>query len=174
MRILGQPVRVRLVDLLEREGEMAVGALAEALGERVQSVSQHLAVLRSAAVVSGRHRGREVWVRAHESGCAMPRFDSGPRHPGGRSEPATSLAVPARIRFEPFREVPACGRRATERLWRGTSQNWGVRSGDSEHDFAPDMSSLDLSVGISSLGKREGLVDVDLQLALRIQLGELG
>ncbi|MGH2742422.1 MAG: ArsR/SmtB family transcription factor [Thermoleophilaceae bacterium] len=63
LRVLGQPLRVRLVDLLEREGEMAVGALAEALGESVHNVSQHLAVLRSAAVVSRRHRGREVWYR---------------------------------------------------------------------------------------------------------------
>jgi DNA-binding transcriptional ArsR family regulator len=29
----------------------------------LHNVSQHLAVLRSAAVVSRRHRGREVWYR---------------------------------------------------------------------------------------------------------------
>lgn len=63
LRVLGQPLRVRLIDLLEREGEMAVGALAEALGERLHNVSQHLAVLRSAGVVSRRQRGREVQYR---------------------------------------------------------------------------------------------------------------
>jgi DNA-binding transcriptional ArsR family regulator len=63
LRVLGQPLRVRLIDLLDREGEMAVGALAERLGESVHNVSQHLAILRSATVVSRRHRGREVWYR---------------------------------------------------------------------------------------------------------------
>lgn len=64
LRVLGQPLRVRIVDLLEREGEMSsVGALAEALGESLHNVSQHLALLRSAAIVSRRHRGREVWYR---------------------------------------------------------------------------------------------------------------
>lgn len=63
LRVLGQPLRVRIVDLLEREGEMSVGALDEALGESLHNVSQHLALLRSAAIVSRRHRGREVWYR---------------------------------------------------------------------------------------------------------------
>jgi DNA-binding transcriptional ArsR family regulator len=61
--VLGQPLRVRLVDLLEREGEMAVGALAERLDERLYNVSQHLAVMRSAGVVRRRQCGREVWYR---------------------------------------------------------------------------------------------------------------
>lgn len=69
LRVLGQPLRVRLVDLLAREGEMTVGALAEALGERLHNVSQHLAVLRSAGVVSRRQRGREVlyWLASPEA-----------------------------------------------------------------------------------------------------------
>ena len=63
LRILGQPLRVRLIDLLDREGEMPVGVLADMLGERIHNVSQHLGVLRSAAVVSRRHRGCEAWYR---------------------------------------------------------------------------------------------------------------
>lgn len=42
---------------------MFVGALAEALGESVHNVSQHLGVLRSAGIVRRRHRGREVWYQ---------------------------------------------------------------------------------------------------------------
>lgn len=63
LRVLGQPVRVRLVDALEREGQMSVGALAETLGESLHNVSQHLGVLRSAGIVRRRHRGRETWYR---------------------------------------------------------------------------------------------------------------
>lgn len=63
LRVLGQPVRVRLVDLLDRHGEMAVGALADALGENLHNVSQHLAVLRAAGIVQRRSQGREVWYR---------------------------------------------------------------------------------------------------------------
>jgi len=51
LRVLGQPVRVRLVDTLEREVEMSVGALGEELGENLRNVSQHLAILRAAGVV---------------------------------------------------------------------------------------------------------------------------
>ena len=75
LRVLGQPVRVRLVDLLEREGEMAVGALAEALGESLHNVSQHLAVLRAAAIVTRRHRGREVWYRLSSPPAALCIYD---------------------------------------------------------------------------------------------------
>lgn len=46
LRVLGQPLRVQLVDLLEREGEMAVGALAEALGERLNTARQTCRVRR--------------------------------------------------------------------------------------------------------------------------------
>ncbi len=63
LRVLGQPVRVRLIQELDRNGEMTVGALAEVLGERLHNVSQHLALLRTAGVVQRRHRGREVWYR---------------------------------------------------------------------------------------------------------------
>lgn len=55
LRILGAPVRVRLVDVLDRDGEQSVGGLASTLGETARNVSQHLAVLRAAHVVQGRH-----------------------------------------------------------------------------------------------------------------------
>lgn len=69
LRVLGQPVRVRLVDRLEREGEMSVGALADALGESLHNVSQHLAILRTAGVVRRCNRGREVWYRLSGPGA---------------------------------------------------------------------------------------------------------
>lgn len=71
LRVLGQPVRVRLVDTLEREGEMSVGALAEKLGESLHNVSQHLAILRAAGVVRRCHRGRKVWYRLAGPGAMV-------------------------------------------------------------------------------------------------------
>lgn len=63
-------MRVGLVDRLDLDGERSVGALAEALGESLHNVSQHLAVLRSAGLVRGRHEGREVWYRLSDRGTA--------------------------------------------------------------------------------------------------------
>lgn len=60
LRVLGQPLRVRLLDMLETEGELSVGALAERLDENVQNVSQHLSILRTAGVVRRRQHGREA------------------------------------------------------------------------------------------------------------------
>lgn len=40
LRVLAQPVRVRLIDALDRNGEMSVEALAEALGVSLHNVSQ--------------------------------------------------------------------------------------------------------------------------------------
>lgn len=69
LRILGQPVRVRLVDRLDHEGERTVGALAESLDETLHNVSQHLAILRSAGAVKRRHQGRESWYRLSDRGA---------------------------------------------------------------------------------------------------------
>ncbi|MGH2745627.1 MAG: ArsR/SmtB family transcription factor [Thermoleophilaceae bacterium] len=66
LRVLGQPVRVRIIDRLHLDGEQTVGGLAGLLGERLNNVSQHLAVLRVAGTVSRRHRGREAWYRLDE------------------------------------------------------------------------------------------------------------
>ncbi len=63
LHVLGQPVRVRLIDRLDEDGERTVGALALALDERLHNVSQHLAVLRLAGAVTRRHQGREAFYR---------------------------------------------------------------------------------------------------------------
>ncbi|MGH2714497.1 MAG: ArsR/SmtB family transcription factor [Thermoleophilaceae bacterium] len=61
LRVLGQPVRVRIIDRLHLDGEQTVGGLAGLLGERLNNVSQHLAVLRvpalSVAGTAGVRRG---------------------------------------------------------------------------------------------------------------------
>lgn len=48
----------RLID-----GEKSVGQLAEFLGIRDSTVSQHLALLRRDGIISGRRDGQTIWYR---------------------------------------------------------------------------------------------------------------
>lgn len=56
--VLGDPVRVRLLDQLDLQGELPVGELAEAVGVSRYQASQQLAVLRGVGVVRRRRKGR--------------------------------------------------------------------------------------------------------------------
>ncbi len=60
--MLADATRVRII-LALREGEMAVGALAEAVGKSPAAVSQHLAKMRLARMVSTRQDGTKVIYR---------------------------------------------------------------------------------------------------------------
>ncbi|HWO88280.1 MAG TPA: metalloregulator ArsR/SmtB family transcription factor [Gemmatimonadales bacterium] len=60
IRVLAHPVRLRLVELLADRGR-TVSSLQQALGERQAIVSQQLARLRAAGVVSCRREGTSVW-----------------------------------------------------------------------------------------------------------------
>jgi len=61
-RCLGEPARLRLMALAAEE-ELAVGELAELLGESQPNVSRHLGPLREAGVVSVRRQGNWTLVR---------------------------------------------------------------------------------------------------------------
>jgi DNA-binding transcriptional ArsR family regulator len=58
-RILGEPMRLRLLDRL-RHGEASVGELAFELGASQQNISRHLNVLHAAGLVQRRKRGTRV------------------------------------------------------------------------------------------------------------------
>jgi DNA-binding transcriptional ArsR family regulator len=60
--MLADATRVRII-LALRDGEMAVGALAEAVGKSPAAVSQHLAKMRLARMVSTRQDGTRVLYR---------------------------------------------------------------------------------------------------------------
>jgi DNA-binding transcriptional ArsR family regulator len=60
--MLADATRVRII-LALREGEMAVGALAEVVGKSPAAVSQHLAKMRLARIVSTRQDGTRVLYR---------------------------------------------------------------------------------------------------------------
>ena len=60
-RLLGDPVRARVVSALVAAEELCVGDLALAIGARDNSVSYALRQLRAAGLVRRRRRGREIY-----------------------------------------------------------------------------------------------------------------
>jgi DNA-binding transcriptional ArsR family regulator len=62
-RGLGDPIRVRILELLRDEGELSVGALVERLGEPQPKVSNHLACLRWCGFIEARREHRTVYNR---------------------------------------------------------------------------------------------------------------
>lgn len=71
-RGLGDPTRLRILELLRAEGELTVGALVERLGEPQPKVSNHLACLRWCGFIEARREHRAVYNRiADERVVAM-------------------------------------------------------------------------------------------------------
>ena|SRR6266536_2184404 len=71
-RALGDPTRLRLLELLRERGEVAAGELAERLGQPQPKVSNHLACLRWCGFVDSRRQHRAVYYRlADERVAAM-------------------------------------------------------------------------------------------------------
>lgn len=68
LRVLGHPVRLRLVELIDLAGEeMSVGALVHATGEPQPTVSQHLNAMRLRGMVKSRRQGGQVFYSlAHD------------------------------------------------------------------------------------------------------------
>jgi DNA-binding transcriptional ArsR family regulator len=62
-RGLGDPTRLRILELLRDEGELSVGELVERLGQPQPKVSNHLACLRWCGFVVARREHRTVYNR---------------------------------------------------------------------------------------------------------------
>ena len=62
-RGLGDPIRLRILELLRREGELSVGELVRRLALPQPKVSNHLACLRWCGFVEARREGRTVYNR---------------------------------------------------------------------------------------------------------------
>ena len=60
-RGLGDPTRVRILELLRGEGELSVGELVERLGLAQPKVSNHLACLRWCGFIASRREHRVVF-----------------------------------------------------------------------------------------------------------------
>ncbi|WP_120006376.1 ArsR/SmtB family transcription factor [Nesterenkonia muleiensis] len=61
--ILSEPTRIRIVLALRRTDELPVNSLAEIVGKTPSGVSQHLARLRMARMVTTRQEGTSVLYR---------------------------------------------------------------------------------------------------------------
>ncbi|HEY8777789.1 MAG TPA: metalloregulator ArsR/SmtB family transcription factor [Gaiellaceae bacterium] len=66
-RVLGDPLRVRILDLL-RDQELSVNALADELGAGQQNISKHLAVLAEAGMLARCKDGTHVYYRIADEG----------------------------------------------------------------------------------------------------------
>ena len=62
-RGLGDPTRLRILELLDSEGELTVGDLVARLGITQPKVSNHLACLRWCGFIEAQRDGRTVWNR---------------------------------------------------------------------------------------------------------------
>ena len=62
-RGLGDPIRLRILELLRAEGELSVGELATRLGLAQPKVSNHLACLRWCGFIEARREHRTVLNR---------------------------------------------------------------------------------------------------------------
>ena len=62
-RGLGDPTRVRILELLQEHGELSVGDLVERLGQSQPKVSNHLACLRWCGFVHTRRAHPSVYYR---------------------------------------------------------------------------------------------------------------
>ena len=66
-RGLGDPIRLRILELLRAEGELSVGELVERLGLAQPKVSNHLACLRWCGFIEARREHRRVLNRIADS-----------------------------------------------------------------------------------------------------------
>jgi DNA-binding transcriptional ArsR family regulator len=67
LRVLGQPLRVKLVDRLAIRATTEQ-ELVDALGTTQQNISQHLAILRRAGIVARQKEGTRVRYQLADSG----------------------------------------------------------------------------------------------------------
>lgn len=73
-RILGEPVRLELLTLLQSRGEMHVGELVEASGQSQANVSKHLGVMARSNILERRRDRQFVYYRINDpslSGICM-------------------------------------------------------------------------------------------------------
>lgn len=61
LKILAHANRLKLVEILQREGEAPVHVLMECIGLPQATISQHLNQMRRAGLVRAMRRGKEVW-----------------------------------------------------------------------------------------------------------------
>jgi DNA-binding transcriptional ArsR family regulator len=66
LRCIGHPVRLKIIDLLDRKGEQTVTAIYEALGIEQAIASQHLNLMRDKGILASRRDGVNVYYRIRD------------------------------------------------------------------------------------------------------------
>lgn len=61
LKMMGHPVRLRIVELLEKAGELPAGAFHDSLDEPQPSVSQHLNKMRMLGLLHSRRDGNQIY-----------------------------------------------------------------------------------------------------------------
>ena len=61
LKVLAHPCRLKMVELLQREGDAPVHVIMARLKLPQATISQHLNQMRRAGLVHGARRGKEVW-----------------------------------------------------------------------------------------------------------------
>ena len=74
--VLASETRLRLLHALERNGEFSPTALADAVGMKVQAVSNQLQLLVARGIVSSRRDGNSVFYRLDDP-CISTLLDRG-------------------------------------------------------------------------------------------------
>jgi len=69
LRCLGHPVRLLILDLLEKEGELTVTEIYESLGLEQAVCSQHLSLMRDKNILDHRKEGVNVYYSIGEPGA---------------------------------------------------------------------------------------------------------
>ena len=105
-RALGHPVRLQILNLL-REGEECVCHLTAVLGLPQPYISQHLAVLRRAGLVTTRREGQNTYYRLTDESI-LNLLDNSLLllRKGDSKEP--SLAFPGAVRMPSVCPCPKC------------------------------------------------------------------
>ncbi|UCD53428.1 MAG: winged helix-turn-helix transcriptional regulator [Phycisphaerales bacterium] len=62
LRAVAHPLRLQVIELLEK-GEMCVGAISEALGEKQAITSQQLNIMKNRGILTSRREGTKVFYR---------------------------------------------------------------------------------------------------------------
>lgn len=60
-RVMAEPVRLRILQALDSEGEMSIGEITDALGLSQPNVSKHVKILIESGLVERRQEGNTVY-----------------------------------------------------------------------------------------------------------------
>lgn len=65
-KLLGHPLRLRIVEILDLEGEMTVNDIAEATGQHQSTVSNYLNKFKNRGLLQGRREGNQTYYSLAE------------------------------------------------------------------------------------------------------------